>query len=453
MAYVYPFVGIRYNPKVIGDLAEVLAPPYDCISPKLQDQLYQSNPRNYVRIILGKEVAGDDEFNNRYSRASNLLQEWRKDQTLIEDPKQAFYVCEQEYTNPTDGQRLKRKGFFGLVRIQAFGSGKIRAHEHTFKGPKADRYRLMRATQCNLCPIFVLYDDSDNVVGAQLDEIIGSGKALAEATDSEGTCHSMWSATAKEPLKQISEALRDKELLIADGHHRYEMALHYRNEVRRMSGQKSGRQPSDYVMMYLVSMNDPGLRILPTHRGLADEAGVGVDLEEVLEDLKEHFKIEEVAVNPRKEAEASAAMLMAKIAEGAEKGRRSMAMVVRGGRAFILTLKKGVKPEALLGDAHISPMVADLDVSLLHHHIIPNVWIGNPEIELDEGEVLYSRDATEALKMLTNRRACVVFLMNPPTMKQVTQVSNEGLRLPQKTTFFYPKVISGLVMRDIKRIS
>ncbi len=451
MAYVYPFVGTRYNGKVIENLADVLTPPYDCISPKLQDDLYQRHPKNFVRIILGKEVAGDDEFNNRYHRAGSLLQEWRREQTLIEDPKQSFYVCEQEYTNPVSGERQKRRGFFGLVRLQGYGEGKVRAHERTFKGPKADRFRLMRSTQFNLSPVFVLYDDPKNEIGDVLDSVMEKNKATAKVHDSEGNDHALWLASNKEALKRITDGMKERELLIADGHHRFETALHYRNEIRRMSGQKGGRIPADYLMMYLVSMQDPGLQILPTHRALADEAGVGVEIDEVLEDLKQHFKIEEFKVNPRKNAEEDAKMLLSKIGEDGQK-TISMAMVLRGGRAFVLKLKRNVKPESLIENGDISPVVAKLDVAILHHHIIPNVWIGNPEIELDEGEVLYSRDAVETLKMLTDRRACVVFLMNSPKMEQVTAVSREGLRLPQKTTFFYPKIISGLVLRDMKTI-
>jgi len=448
MAYVYPFIGTRYNPKIISDLSKVLTPPYDCITEAMQDEFYKRHPKNFVRIILGKEVAGDDEFNNRYSRAANLLQEWRREQSLVDDPKQSFYLMEQDYANPA-GKRLRRRGFYGLVRLQGYGAGKIRAHEKTFKAPKADRYRLMRATQFNLSPVFVLYEDPKDEVAALLSSVIDKTKPVVASQDDEGTKHSLWLSCSKELLKSVSDAMRDRELLIADGHHRFETALHYRNEMRRLSGQQGVRHGSDYLMMYLVSMSDPGLEILPTHRALAEEAGVGVEVEEVVEDLKEHFKVEPVSINARKEPEKGAKLLMDKIAEAGKKAI-AMAMVLRGGRAFVLTLKRGVSPEKLTEDQQIPPVVANLDVSVLHHFIIPHVWIGNPEIELDEGEILYTRDAVEAIKLSTTRKACVVFLMNSPKMEQVVKVSRAGLRLPHKTTYFYPKVISGMVVRDMK---
>lgn len=450
MAFVYPFIGARYNTKVVGDLTDVVTPPYDCISPAMQDALYERNPRNFVRIILGKEIGGDDEFSNRYSRAASLLQEWKREQVIVEDAKQGFYLVEQDYKTP-EGKSLTRRGFYGLTRLQGYGAGKVRAHERTFKGPKADRYRLLRATQYNLSPIFVLYRDPENEVGQAIDKVIQSAKPAEEFATDEGVAHRMWVATDKETLKTVSMSLRERELLIADGHHRFETALHYRNEIRRASGQKGARHGSDYLMMYLVSMSDPGLEILPTHRALAEEAGVGVDTEEVLEDLKENFKIELVQVNLRKDAPQAAKSLLDKVHKAAQK-TIAMAMVLPGGRAYILSLKKNVKPESLSEDEDVSPAIAQLDVSVLHNYLIPNVWIGNPEIELDEGEVLYSRDPVEALTMLTNRKACAVFLMNPPKMEQVIAVSDEGLRLPQKTTFFYPKIVSGLVMRDMRTI-
>lgn len=450
MAYVHPFVGTRYNTKAVDDLADVLAPPYDCISPVQQDELYERHTRNIIRIILGKEVSGDDEFNNRYGRAASLLQEWRREQVLIEDPKQSYYLYQQDFKTP-DGKKHSRRGFFGLTRLQGYGEGRVRAHERTHRGPKADRYRLMRATQFNLSPIFVLYDDPKNEVGDVLAETMDKTKANEHLTDPTGVKHSMWVASNKAALKAITDGMKDKELLIADGHHRFETALHYRNEIRRASGQKGGRQPSDYLMMFLVSMDDPGLVILPTHRCIADEAGVGVDTEEVIEDLHEHFKVEALTVDLRKNVEKSAKLLTDKIAKAGKKAT-SMAMVLPGGRAFILTLKRGVKLAKALEDDEASKAASSLDVYALHNYIIPRIWIGNPEIELDEGEVYYTRDAVEALQMLPTRKACVTFLMNPPPMKQVVEIAREGRRMPQKTTFFYPKVISGLVMRDMRTI-
>ncbi|MCX7048320.1 MAG: DUF1015 domain-containing protein [Candidatus Sumerlaeota bacterium] len=450
MAYVYPFIGTRYNPKVVGDLSQVVTPPYDCISPEQQTQYYDRHPRNIVRLILGKDIAGDDEFNNRYSRAANLLQEWRRDQVLMEDAKQSFYLCEQTFTTP-DGRHLKRRGYFGLVRLQGYGPGKIRAHERTFTGPKADRYRLMRATQFNLCSIFVLYDDSKNELGKKLSSIMDKAKPNISVKDDETTTHSLWIASNKETLCEISEAMHDRELFIADGHHRFETALFYRNEIRRMSGQKGGRHGSDYMMMYLVSMSDPGLVILPTHRALAEETGIGVDLQEVVKDLEENFKVEPVTVDLRKNAEKAGQELLDMIAERGKKAP-SMAMVTARGQAYVISLKRGVKPETLIESPDMLPAVAGLDVSLLHSYIIPNVWIGNPEIELGEEEIFYTRKATDAFKMLTTRKACVVFLMNPPKMDQVISLSKQDVRLPHKTTFFFPKVPSGLVLRDMRTI-
>jgi len=198
-------------------------------------------------------------------------------------------------------------------------------------------------------------------------------------------------------------------------------------------------------------MSDPGLSILPTHRALADEVGVGVDTAEVVEDLGKHFNLEPVTVNLREDVEGAAKLLLDKVAKAGAK-TISMAMVLPGGRAFVLALKKSVRMSKLIDDPEVPDVVANLDVSALHNFIIPRVWIGNPEIELEEDEIFYTRDAAEALKQLPSRKACVVFLMNPPQINQVIEVARHGLRLPPKTTYFYPKVITGMVMRDMRTI-
>ncbi len=446
MADVMPFTALRYNTKAKGiNLAQVIAPPYDVISPDLQRALHERDPYNFVRLDFGFTQPNDDDFNNRYTRASALLQQWKTEEILIPEKRRCYYVYEQEFTVPESGERLSRRGFFGAVRLQDYRTGRIRAHERTFDSPKTDRLKLMRATQANLSPVFVLFSDPEGQARAEIAAICATPPS-EEITDENGVVHRLWIVSKKERILTLREALKQRNLFIADGHHRYETALNYRDEMREFTGHREGRQGFDYTLMYLNDFDDDGLVILPTHRVLAREYGE-MDLELILEDLGEFFTLKEFTVDMSDLDKASAKVSqMVKLTKGVT---TRLVMILPSGRAWTLTLKKAVDYDEMIEEKKIHTEVKKLDVTILHRYVISRGWIGNPEVELEEGDVFYEKSVKGALDLLRRRKGCVGFIMNPTTKKQVQAIAELGELLPQKSTFFYPKLASGLLVRDL----
>jgi len=447
MPEIVPFIGTRYDSKVVGDLGQVVCPPYDVITPAMQEELYKKHKHNYVRLVLGKELPTDDEYSNRYERSARYFHEWKREGILVDDEELGFYFCEQEFHLPT-GEKRRRRGFFAAVKLENGPQSKIRAHEHTFPGPKADRLKLLRATQCNLSPVFCLSPNPKKKIVTVLHERM-SEKPSEQFADSDGVLTRLWICQQPTEIQRLQEAIRDQSFLIADGHHRYETALAYRAEMRQAVGKRHKNMPFDYVMMFVTSLEDEGLVILPTHRALSPELGVGIDLNEVMSDLETYFTVEPVEVN-FDQVEESAQQLMDQVAPRRPKQIR-MAMLLPNRAAYVLTLKGNVKPEEVIGLEDLPPAIRTLDVTILHQFIINQIWIGNPEIELDEADVYYSREAALVIEKIKRRHACAAFLLNAPRIEQVQEIAEQGLRMPHRSTFFYPKIASGIVARDISR--
>ena len=448
MARVLPFVGTRYNPKAIEDLSSVMAPPYDVISPALQEALAQRHPYNIVRLILGKDQIDDDEYNNKYQRAASYLKDWKSKGILMDDPCKNFYIYQQEFTTP-DGKRHKRTGFFAAILVEdPEQGGMIKGHEQTFEGPKADRLKLLRSTNCNLSPIFCLYSDKEKAGDEIIRSVIEKEQPRIELKNDEDVVHRLWLMSGSAKVKQLSALMQSKNFFIADGHHRYETALRYAREMARSQNlNKKDHPPFTYVMAYLTNCDDEGIVILPTHRVLSAELGEGVDHEEVIRDLKEFFNVIPVHVDLKK-SEAEAARLTKEVEVLSQKGP-AFAMVLPGGKGCILSLK----PDTSIGEemrSELPPVIANLDVSILHEYLIPKVWVGNPEMELDDHDIFYVRGASNALDMLGHPTfASAVFLMNAPRVEQVQEIAGQNLRMPHKTTYFYPKLLTGMVLRDL----
>ena len=302
MADIRAFRAFRYDLGRVGALADVVAPPYDVIGPDLQQALYERSPYNVVRLILNKEEPGDDEQHNRYTRAARLLREWQADDVLTQDTARALYVYHQEFE--VEGRRYTRKGFLARVRLEPFGAGRIFPHEETLPGPKADRLKLFRATGMNLSPVFGLYPDPGNEVTARLEAAVARRLPL-EAVDHLGVVNRLWPVGDQQVVSAVAGLLGPKPLFIADGHHRYETALRYREE-RAGAGELRGEDdPANFVLMMLVCMSDPGLVILtfvnmdsrglvilPTHRLIWGLPERGAD--RLAELLGEHFEVERV---------------------------------------------------------------------------------------------------------------------------------------------------------------
>jgi uncharacterized protein (DUF1015 family) len=445
MAEILPFRGTRYNSQLVGDLSKIIAPPYDVISKELQEELYARHPYNVIRLTLTKDEK-DDNFSDKYLRAANYLKTWRGEGVLIDDHVPSLYLYDQSFTLPSGGTKT-RKGFFALIKLSDYSEGGVKAHEHTFAGPKADRLKLMLATNANLSPIFLIFNDPSREVTDLVEHEMENAKTWQTVEDEDGVTHRLWVVGKRDFISKVREAMSSKVLFIADGHHRYETALAYRDRMREETGLRDGNQPFDYVMAYLTPAEQDGLVILPTHRALSKSLMADVDMKEALQELKEAFHITTEKIDlaqPEKEA----ARIGEKVTELGKKNT-SYAMVEANGKVHYLQLKKDADPNDLIDSDDIPALVKRLDVSILHQYIINRVFIGNPEFELAEDECFYVRDISRLLEMLRTKKALVGFVLNPTPMEQVLEIVAAGIKMPHKSTYFHPKLADGLVFRDM----
>ncbi|MBI5809907.1 MAG: DUF1015 domain-containing protein, partial [Deltaproteobacteria bacterium] len=355
MAEIMPFKGVLYNADKVGSLKKVMAPPYDVISPKMQDELYARHPNNIVRIILSKAAPDDAPGSDKYSRAASDLKDWVLNGVLVKDVHPSIYYYIQRYALK-DGSKIKRKGFISLVRLAELGVG-IHAHEQTLSGPKADRLRLMQACNANLSPIFSLYSDPRLYVNRLLDAAADKGRPVVDVEDDNGVENIIWRVDDADIIREVSALMAGKALFIADGHHRYETALNYRNLMREKNPHPTGLEPYNYVMMYFSNMDSEGMTIWPTHRVIHGLAGF--DGDNLLKECARYFDMQEFRFAGADEPRAREAFL-----KGMEEaGRRTTAigLHIRARNAYhVMTLKE--KETGNLG-AGIPEVFKSLDVT------------------------------------------------------------------------------------------
>jgi uncharacterized protein (DUF1015 family) len=449
MADVLPFAGTRFNTREHKlDLGKILAPPYDIVTDsETQRALLESSEYNVVRLTRGSEAPGDDEFNNPYTRAAEAYKDWKARGILLDEQRKCFYVYEHEFSLPGHPGRLRRRGFFSLVKLQDYRSGKIRAHQMTYDKPKHDRLRLLKASQINVEPIFGLYLDQERKIEAILQEFIEKEAPSEECTDAKGDVHRLWLMHRKEPILNINQEMKNKRIYLADGHHRYETALAYRDEMRESTGRRDGRQPYDFILMYLNNFHDDALFTTTNHRVLARDLGTDVEIDVVLEDLADYFDVKEFRVDLANLDKGVATV--EKHMEPKKGVATQFVMLLPGGRAFELRMKKGAALDEMIDEEFMSDIVKAQDVVILHRYVIARAWIGNPEVELDDNDITYCRDTRAALDLMARRKGCVAFLLNPIPKDKILEIAENGELLPHNTTYFYPKLPSGLVIRDL----
>jgi uncharacterized protein (DUF1015 family) len=430
MVDIAPFRAIRYREDKIGDLSQVIAPPYDVISPEQQDELYARHQNNIIRIDLNKKEPGDGELSG-YDRSARLLDDWLKNGIMFLDDQPAYYVLAQTFKGP-DGVERTRTGFFGRARLTPFGEGPIMPHERTLKGPKLDRLRLYRTTRTNLSPIFGMYQDPDHQVLNAL-EAAKKGVTPSIATMS-GVKNQLWRITDGAAIQKIEDALRPKRLYIADGHHRYETGIAYRDE-RRQTSTNPGISPGyESILMFSAAVEDPGMVVFPTHRLV--HALPGFEAAEMTGKIERFFSV----TSAPSTTEAAIKAL-------AEAGRDSNAflMVTKQG-AWVLSLKKGA-PLSEVDALPKHPATRGLDVTVLHAIILEHVLGISREAQATQANLRYSKDNKEAFESpKTMPEVQVAFLMNPTKVGEVIEVADANEIMPQKSTFFYPKIPSGLVL-------
>jgi uncharacterized protein (DUF1015 family) len=434
MAHIEPFRALRYDPARVS-ISQVVTQPYDKITPEMQDRYYAASPHNLVRVILGKEHANDHTGDNRYTRAAQSFRDWRQQRIFLQDAQPSLYLYVQRFTAPGGAGELERRGIIALGRIEDYSAGVIFRHEQTLAKPKADRLELLRATRAHFGQLFMLYSDP----ATEIDRLLApTGNPDLETKDEYGVLHQMWKISDPRLVNQVQTTMRDKKLVIADGHHRYETALNYRNERRAAAGNPTpspGAAPAPYdlVMMTLVNMDSPGLVILPTHRvvhGLPSFSAAAFR-----DGACPLFSVDEV------DASVDAARASVILREAGRMGTALLA--VTADRVFLLDRAKLVSPEIFAG---WSLRQQALDVVQLHKCMLERVLGISEEAIRDQKNVRYIRDIGEAMAQVRSGAANVAFLMNPARMAQVRDIAFFGEVMPQKSTDFYPKLLTGLTI-------
>jgi len=440
MATIAPFRGVLFDQEKAGPIAELVCPPYDVISHDQQQALYRKNSHNVIRLEYGLASPGDTESDNRYSRAAASLAEWSRTGILRQNEEPAFYIYEMEYR--TGGKGRKLRGFICLVRIEDYEAGIVRPHETTLSGPKTDRLNLLRACGASFSQIFSLFSDPRGAVASVLGRT--TGKAAMEVKADDGVVHRIWPLTDRTALETAATALQDKEIFIADGHHRYDTALNYRNERRKTAGSFTGQEGFNFVPMFLARFEDPGLTILPAHRALFNLENFHPRRFE--EDLNRYFNIERIDFDKRSEPADRRTVL--ETLEHRADHAHIFGMRVKGEHSYyLLTLRSEADMDSIIPGK--SAAYRRLDVSILHHLIIDRLLGIRMETHKLGLNIEYIKEADDAVKRVADGDVDIVFLMNPTKVHEVRDVAASGERMPQKATYFYPKLLTGLVMHKI----
>lgn len=439
MADIHPFKGLRYNAQKVK-LEEVITEPYDRIPPALQEEYYKRNPHNVVRIILGKDDDPEHPEEDKYKRANVYLEQWEKEGILVREDQEALYLYEQEYQ--VWNEQKKRIGLISRVGLEEFSSGKVLPHEKTFPKHKVDRLNLLKATNTNTGQIFLLYNDDDGSVSQTIKGALAKAELGADVRDEDNFHHVLWIIKDKDHIRRIQEAMADKVLIIADGHHRYETSLNFQKMKAEELGEVKGDESFNTIMMTLFRLDDPGLVILPTYRLVKDlDKLTAQSLEEL---LSPYFEISEIDWS-----DTSDSAVTEKVQEKVLGGTRTFG-------AFIPQLHKALvfhlKSEDIL-DREISDERSKewkyLDVAILHSLIIDKLEALSSEPFSLENNVSYIRNLEKGIEKVIEGEFQMIFLLKPVSLLQIREVVENGELMPQKSTDFFPKLKSGLVMNPL----
>jgi uncharacterized protein (DUF1015 family) len=434
MADIRAFRGFRYDLGQVGTLSDVVAPPYDVIDTQLQQQLYDRSPYNAIRLELTKSEPTDTENNNRYTRAAQTLSEWHMGNILQQDTLRNLYICEQEFT--VEGTTYRRRGFFARVRLEKFGDGKIYPHEETMSGPKEDRLKLFRATGMNLSPIFGLYPDEENEVYGKLEAYTFRNLPM-QATDHLGVISRLWPITDEKIISNVIGLMSAKPIFIADGHHRYETGLKYREEQIAAGKVQNEDSPANFVLMMLVSMSDPGLIILPTHRLVSGLPNL--TSEQLRSALEPYFELQSVG-------------------KGTKASQDCWELIQADGSQSVLgfhtigddswQLARLIEPGMMeKHEPEHSPEWRDLAVSVLHVLVLNRLLADSVG---RTGQCRYVHSLKEVNDAITSKECQLSVLVPPATMTHVEQIAGNLEKMPPKSTYFYPKLLTGLIFNSLK---
>jgi uncharacterized protein (DUF1015 family) len=435
MADIQAFRGLRYDSKHVGSLAQVIAPPYDVIGPDLQSQLYKAHPCNVIRLILNRDEPGDNDSNNRYTRAARFLKTWRAEGVLAAETQPALYVYHQQFEY--QGQPFVRRGFMARCRLERFGEGRIYPHEETLSGPKADRLLLTRACKANLSQIFGLYPDSESQAQSLLETAI-AGQTPLEATDHLGVVHRMWPMTDASVTSAVTARLAPYPVFIADGHHRYETACNYRDELAAAAGGSlPPNHPANFVLMMFISMSDAGLIVMPTHRlfrGLPK-----ITSAQLIEKLGRNFTTRVAG-----EGTDLAPTIWEEIETDGDQG--TIGLYAKADDRWVIARLND------MGRARMAEVAAPhtedwqgLGVAVLHRLLIDTLLDAK-----DLPKPRYVHLVDEVVDGIETDEFPLAALVMPATVDHIRKVSQHGERMPAKSTYFYPKLLSGLVINPLE---
>ncbi len=424
MAVIKAFKGMRYS-KNAGEIKELCCPPYDIISDSQREEYLKKNPNNIIRLELPK---GENPYNN----ASNILKMWQENGILIKEDKPAVYIYEEEFT--AYNKRKSIKGIIVRVKLEEFSKGVILPHEFTLSKAKEDRFNLMKATNCNFSQIYALYMDETHTTLNTIDKH-SQDKADLEFTDNDNVTHRLWIITDEGVIAKLVSDFTDRKLYIADGHHRYETALNYRNYCREKRFSKEG-DAQDYQMIYLVDMEHPGLVVFPTHRLVRDLESF--NKESILNECKEYFEIEEKTDVENMERELDVLY---------KQGKKAFGFFCGGSNWIQLVLKDFRPIKELLPD--LSKASQELDVTVLHTLILEKIFKIDKENMANQINLTYTKYFEEAIEGVNSGKFQCAFILNPTRVTEIRDVALAGEKMPQKSTYFYPKMITGLVMNEL----
>ncbi len=423
MPEIKSFKGVFFNQEKVN-IEQVVTPPYDVISKRMQEDFYNKSDYNIVRLIFGKEYDTDDNGNNKYIRAAEFLNQWISDEILVFDKKEAIYYLEETFF--VNGEKKVRKGFISLSKLEDFSKGNILPHEKTMHGPKADRLNLTKHCKCNFSQIFSVYSD----------ENCSTMNIFKNATpflnfEYNGTEYKLGKITDKSLINKLAELMKNKKIFIADGHHRYETALAYKNYRREIENNPRKSMPYDYVMMYFSPIEENDLLILPTHRGVKN---VTIDEKTLIENLSDFFQTEKFTKNSIDE--------LLKKMKKLEKSHTVFGAYFGSENLYFLKFKNSLKEKL---DEY-----ASLDVQILQSYILEK-FLGISQEDLDnKTKIEYIKDIEYGFELIANNELQGIFLMNPTKINQVKNIALSGKKMPQKSTYFYPKLLTGLVIYKIE---
>jgi len=439
MAKIFPFNGVTYNKKKVGNFTKVMIPPYDIISKEEQERFYRLHPYNCIRLTLGKDFPGDTEFNNKYTRANGFFNAWLKNEILLQDMEGSIYAYEQRFKYK--GKKYVRLGFIALFKLEELEAGRVYPHENTLPKPKLDRLSLLKATAANFEPIFSLYVDEDEKIPRMIKKNI-KRKPIAEVRDIFGIHNKLWKITGKAVINKIIKEMANKQVFIADGHHRYEASLKYRNEMRTKAQKSTGDEAYNFIMMYFANTLDKGLIIMPIHRLVLNlNLKEKINLENRLTD---YFDIEDIKFSKKDESLARKKVLRSM--SKAKEGEHFFGMYVHNENKYSILRLKNEKIIEKYITADKPKEWKKLDITILHSIVIRDVLgITDKDIE-SENSIKYVHNDEEAFDLVKEGKYQLAFFMNSTKIDQVTAIASKYEKMPQKSTFFYPKLLTGLVM-------